>query len=446
MIHEKPLVLFMHSGGFWKRDCFTLARDLGYYTICAEAEGMNLSDLQEIADYAFPVRLYDRDNLLSDVAAGLEKHGIERPDGVVTFFELAVEQTACIASHYGLTAIQGDAAHRARNKFDMRTAIADPFFSDGYERVRDEQQVHDFFERQDGQPIVLKPCDLGASAGVIRIKSIDEIAGAWAEANDALRKFVGLYGYSTTNGLMVERMMPMGSREYNVDLFISNGRPYVIGIAEKQGLYDGPSFRENAYVFPPESLSDDEHRALELESRRAVAAVGVTSGAIHLEAKMITESDGRRPCVIELGARCAGDLEMPALKRHRGGAGDLRALVLKQAVDRLTADDLEFARACDEGRAPSIPVSICVKYADYIGTLTADIGIPDAVTKSCCVVDSLFEAEKGHHIELPENDYLGAVICEGQTPTDALRNVNAAITQIPVMMKVAEREEPALTS
>lgn len=436
----KPVVLFVHSGGFWKSDCFLLARQLGYYTICAEAEGIDLRDLNRLADHAFAVRLYDNDadRFLGDVIGGLSAHGIDRPEGVVTFFELAVEQTANIGAHYGLTAIQGATAHRARNKFDMRMAIGDPFFTDGFERVITEDEVCRFFERQGGRPIVLKPCDLAASTGVMRIVDAKEIVQAWAEANDALRKFVELYGYNTTNGLMVERMMPMGSLEYNVDLFVNNGRPYVIGIAQKQGLYDGPSFREDAYVFPPNTLTVSERRELEIESRRAVSAVGVTSGAIHLEAKMITDGcGGRRPCVIELAARCAGDLEMPALKRHRGGVTDLRELVLKQSVDRLHASDLEAARACDDGSAPMLPVAVCVKYADRVGTLLADIGIPQYVADSFHVVESRFEAQKGHHIILPENDYLGAVICEGRSPVEALEHVNGAIGRIPV--KIGER-------
>jgi biotin carboxylase len=429
----KPVILFIHSGGYWKRDCFTLARNLGYHTVCAEAETFDLAELSGHADAAFHARIYEPAALLSDISAGLAGCGIERPDGVTTFFELVVEQTAEIAKRYSLTAIHGDAAHRARNKFDMRKSIADPFFDNAFQRVATQRDVCDFFQQNGGAAIVLKPCDLGASTGVIRIVNYGEIANAWTEATDALRKFVGLYGYSTPNGLMVELMMPMGSREYNVDLFVNNGHPYVIGIAEKQGLYDGPSFQENAYVFPPEHLSADEQRAIEREARRAVSAVGVTSGAVHLEAKMIPDgSGGRRPCVIELGARCAGDLEMPALKFHRNGIVDLRTLVLEQTVDRLSKENLEAARLCDEGLAPSVPIAVCVKYADSPGTLLSDIGIPEIVARSCHVVEAMFEAKKGYRIDLPENDYLGAVICEGLTPHGALENVNTAIAHIPV--------------
>lgn len=439
MKDAKLVVLFVHSGGFWKWDCFNLARELGYYSVCAEAQGMDLSQLCGVADYTFPVRLYNTDSLLDEVEAGLAAREIARPDGVVTYFELAVEQAALIAAHYDLSAIQGEAAHRARNKFDMRQAIADPFFHDGYERVESKEHVLAFFERHGRVPVVLKPCDLGASTGVVRIIDVEEIASAWAEAQEALQKFAELYGYDTTSGLMVERMMPMGSREYNVDLFVNNGHPYVIGVAEKQDLYDGPSFREDAYVFPPFSLSAAEQRALEHEARRAVRAVGVTSGAVHLEAKMIPAADNElRPCVIELGARCAGDLEMPALKHHRGGTVDLRVLVLEQAVDRLTESHLEAARRCDEGLAPSIPVAICVKYAPKAGTLVTDISIPQDVVHHCRVVNSRFEAGKGHLVVLPENDYLGAVICEGDTATDALENVNAAIARIAVEMEDTE--------
>lgn len=444
MKNGKLVVLFIHSGGFWKRDCFRLARELGYYTVCAEAKEMDLSALRDLVDYSFPVDLYRNDSLLDIVDAGLTAHGIDRPDGTVTYFELAVEQAARVAAHYDLSAIHHEAAHRARNKFDMRKAIADPFFDDGYARVKNENDVRAFFDRHGRAPAVLKPCDLGASTGVVRIVDAKEIPNAFAEAWDALNKFVDLYGYETMSGLMVERMMPMGSREYNVDLFVNNGHPYVIGVAEKQDLYDGPSFREDAYVFPPCSLTAAEHNALEQEARRAVRAVGVTSGAVHLEAKMIPAvGGGLRPCVIELGARCAGDLEMPALKHHRGGTLDLRVLVLEQAVDRLTEDHLEAARRCDEGLAPSFPVAVCAKYAPKAGRVLANVTISEEVKKEFRVVDARFEAGEGYFVVLPENDYLGAVICEGDTAANALQNVNAAIEQIAVEMDT-ELPEPSL--
>lgn len=428
-----PVVLFVHSGGFWKRDCFELARRRGYYSVCAEASGADPTLLHGFVDHVFTISLYDPEKFLSEVRAGLAAHGVDRLDGVVTYFELAVGQTARIAEDYGVRSISVDAAERARNKYEMRVAIDDPFFRGGFARVSTEAELRTFFDAHGGAPVVLKPCDLAASTGVIRILSADQVAPAWEEAQDALRKFVGLYGYETKNGLMAELMMPMGSREYNVDLFVHDGRPYVIGVAEKQGLYDGPSFREDAYVFPPVSLSAEEQRALEDEARRATRAIGITAGAVHLEAKMIpTLAGGLRPCVIELGARCAGDLEMPALALHRAGLVDLRALVLDQAVGRLSSSDLDASRMCDEGDAPSIPMAICVKYAPQAGRLLADVTIAADVAERFRVVASRFEATKGHIVLLPENDYLGAVICRGDTPAQALDNVNRAIAAIDV--------------
>jgi hypothetical protein len=445
-----PVIVIVHSGGFWKYPVFDLARELGYYTVLADDEKF-LADsirdgLQSKVDLLFGVDIHDPATLVPRVEEKLRNAGIERPDGVTTFFELAVEQTARLAAHYNLSGNLVETAHRARNKFLMREAIADPFFDRAFQKVESPGQLRDFFQRLGEEPVILKPCDLAASTGVKRVRAEMDIEAAWAESSDALAKFENLYRYTSMNGLMAERMMPFLSREYNVDMFVNNGRVYVIGVAEKKDLLDGPDFQENAYVFPPYSLGVPQVEALKEESRRAARAVGVTVGAVHLEAKMIVEGGVLRPCVIELGARCGGDLEMEALREHRGNIVDLRVLVLKQAADLLTQEDLQLAKQCDEESAPRIPIGVCVKYALRAGVLKRDPDLPEAVHSFHRVIEVKFEAKTGHRVFLPQNDYLGAVMTSGDDAESALEHVEAAIRDVALDMEPISDDELVMAS
>ena len=427
---EQPLILVASSGTF-KREVFELAEQLGYKTLALEDESHKDQEFED-KHWVVKLRLYKSDSLLETAVDKLKSAGVNNPAGICTLWELAVEPTAILASRYKVTGITQEAALLARDKFRMRQSLANRVRQvDRFELVNSVEEAKDFFRSVQCKPIMLKPRDLGASTGILSIEDEEEIADAWCQSWDAIHNFGNCYDYRTGySSLLAEEMIPKGGREVNVDLFVNEGVPHVLGIAEKADLMDGKTFREDAYVFPPFSLSGAELNDLAMEAKRAVQALGIAFGAVHLEAKMVGSEGSRQSYVIELGARCAGDVEMPALKLHCGV--DLRELVLRQAMGDLRNSDLKAAQVCDQNAGRGQAVAAQVIYADRPLTLTHDLQLEPAYREKYRVVKEVYAAKAGYKVELPENDYLGALIALGDDSTQAVDNVRRAVKSVRV--------------
>lgn len=429
------------------------AIDLGYRTVVVD-DVRGPSAVAPV-DRKLTVDLY-HERFVEQTASEFEKNGII-PSGVLTFFELAVEQTAQLAAHYRLPGNSADAATRARDKYRMREALL-AGTKNPVRRFRVVESGHRHREARNGpesfidevvaflaeEPtgsIVLKPRDLGASTGVMALRGdllpVEDparraaIRAVWDRCVRDLHDFEKLYGYSTRRGgVLAESMIPPGSPEFNVDMLVHEGKPYVLAVGEKFGLMDGPTFREDAYVFPPHSLVGSDGSRLIVEARAAVRALGLTFGAVHLEAKMSGVPGKRIPWVVELAARCGGDLEVPAIQRHCGM--NLWELVIKQAVGDLQEGALLALEARDADCFTGRPVAARVVYAAEPGRLVARPEIPRLAVPACEVLFSVAAVEAGYDVVLPENDYLAAVLTTGRDPQAAVANVNRCVEAIDV--------------
>ena len=422
---RRPLIVLVHPGGFWKGEVFAIADRLGYDLFVIDDIHAAARTPRQNAE-AFSAD-FSAEGFLEAVISELARRRIT-PDGIVTFFELAVEHAAELSNYFHRIGNSREAATRARDKYEMRRALArgDCSQVEHFKVVYEESQLVDFFEKHGEKPIILKPRDLGASTGVVRITSKDQISPAWLEAKGATGAFSKAYGQVAVRlGFLVEEMIEMGAREFNVDMLVVEGTPFVLGVAEKADLMDGPHFREDAYVFPQFSLNSFQLKELKLEARNAVRSLGIESGAVHLEAKVTAASKVVKPQIIEVAARCAGDLEMPALQLHCGL--DLRELVLRQSIGRLDECYLERIAALDSGLGLIGPVAVQVKYAPIPGTIVSGPDLPKERWSEFGVERVEIAAHVGDKIHLPENEYLAAVIARGESPQDALQKVGAAI-------------------
>jgi biotin carboxylase len=417
-------LLFTHSGGFWRRYTFEKAKGLGYGVILAER---NYKGDRAFIDRVIDVDVYDLDAAL----AGMLPHKKDI-HGVTTFFELAVEAAAAVAEELGLPGNSLASARRSRDKYEMRRCFRDHgiLSVDAFSLVSTARDVAEF-GRKHGYPLILKPTRFGAAAGVVRINGEADVERLFQFVTSEVASFCKAYGFPGRQAaLMAETMIDPDATEVNVDMIIHGGEPLVVSIAEKPQDTTGPTFQENDYVMPPCSLKEESQEVIRRISMDAVKALRLTHGAAHLEAKVL-ESGGGCDCrVVEVGARCGGDLEVPAVRFSTGI--DLSEMVMKQAMgDFSDADFASLVRRVEETRPR--PVAVQVVYAPRNGVIKG-ITIPAFVKDDRRLLEMKFEYNPGDEVSMHYSDYVGAVMATERSPAEALRLVGDFAAAIAIDM------------
>jgi len=137
-----------------------------------------------------------------------------------------------------------------------------------------------------GLPCVVKPVGRSASQGVIRANTPAELDAALAR----VRRLVG------DEPILAERFIP--GHEYALEGFVTNGRLSVVAMFDKPDPLDGPFFEETIY-----EVCEPVPEAVE-ETRRAIAALGLSNGPVHAEMRI----DGESVWMLEVAPRPIGGL------------------------------------------------------------------------------------------------------------------------------------------
>jgi hypothetical protein len=237
-------------------------------------------------------------------------------DGVVTYSEQRVVATADLAQRWRLPGMPPETARILRSKRAQRTLLA-AAGADAVAHlpVATPHELRDAVH-QLGLPVVLKPDQGWGSRATRRIHTDADLTLA-----------VEMLVEDEPGGYIVERFLrgrdelPYGDY-VSVEVVMSAGSPVVLAVTGKLPLL--PPFREPGQFWPAH-LSSAERAALCDFVLRAVRAVGVEVGALHVEVKLC--ADG--PHVIEMNGRLGGFV--PEL--IKAGAGvDLIELAARAAL------------------------------------------------------------------------------------------------------------------
>lgn len=252
-------------------------------------------------------------------------------------------------------------------------------------------------------PAVVKPLDRSASQGVVRVDSPNELH----EAVTVVRAIIG-----RDAPLLVEAFVP--GAEVAVEGLVRRGRLIVLAVFDKPDNPQGPTFPETLLVSParlePEALS----RLMEA-AQRAVAAIGVVDGPVHVECKV----DDDDVWFLELAARTIGGLCSRALNH---GGMSLEELVIRQALGLPTPTPTPDAAA----------TGVLMLPVDETGQLEAVDGV-EAARMVEGVTDVVISVGAGERVvALPAGDrYLGFVFARARTADQvesALRAAWASMT------------------
>jgi biotin carboxylase len=260
-----------------------------------------------------------------------------------------------------------------------------------------------------GYPCVLKPSNLAASRGVIRVD--DPVSAASASAR--IERILGGDG-DTSSPLLLEEFVE--GPEIAIEGLVRDGRFEVLAFFDKPDPLDGPFFEETIYVTPSRhdaSLLDAAARLVDAACR----AMALVTGPVHAEVRL---GGPRGPAIIEVAARTIGGRCATALSFARGAT--LEQIVLGQAL------------SLDGGRTPGRLLGasgVMMLPIERSGRLAAVEG-REAARAVEHITGLELSIPVGHRIEaLPEGSrYLGFLFARAATPVlveDALRAGHAKL-------------------
>ena len=315
------------------------AKEMGLRTICfAWPEGAVCKD---ICDVFYPISITEKDEILRICRE-------EHIDGVCTIAsDVAAPTVAYIAEQMGLAGNSYESALRAHDKHLMREVFRDAQIpSPGFVCI--SKPVRGLEVRGLELPLIVKPSDRSGSLGVQKIERWEDLEPAVKEAQR-----VSLAGEA-----LIEEFIE--GREISVEMISCEGVHYALQITDKTTT-EAPHFVELAH-HQPSSLPAEMQEKIFGITRRALDALGITSGASHSEYKITKEG---RIVVMEIGGRMGGDFIGSDLVRLSTGYDFLEGVIRVALGEIVHPDPKPIARSSVEFIAPE-NVSCSAERTGYI--------------------------------------------------------------------------------
>lgn len=350
---------------------------------------------------------------LSDAATAGAAIALAAPDAaaVVAVDDQGVMAAAHASLKLGLPTNPLDAVDATRDKLAMRRLLRDA----GIRQPDFEAVVHgvdDPSSSSVGYPKVIKPLDMSASRGVIRVNSHRE----FVEAERRIRSMLSSAGRDATMPLIAEEYID--GDELVVEGMVVDSGLVVLAVIDKPEPLTGPYFEETMFTTPSRLPIDVQTRSIEAVER-GVSALGIRTGPVHAELRV---DRGGEIWIIEIAARSIGGLCGRSL-----GFGllneSLESLVLRSALGRTAApgDPSRPATGVTMLPIPAAGTLTAVEGLDMAGAVVGIDGIEITIPIGRDV------------LPLPEGDrYLGFVFASGATPSDVEASLREAVARLEV--------------
>jgi cysteine synthase A len=209
-------------------------------------------------------------------------------NGILTFNDSALVDTARLAQRLGLPFLAPEVAARAVNKAEQRRIFGEAgLMVPRWRKVSKPEEAAQAVELWG--PTIVKPTDRAAGAGVTLVRTPEETTAALLAAQEE----------SWAGEVLVEEYVK--GPEVSVESVAVGGRQRVVCMADKT-ITQGPHFVELGHVVPSH-LPPDDWEAVSCVATAACQALGLDWGACHTEVKLTN----RGPMVVEVNPRLAGD-------------------------------------------------------------------------------------------------------------------------------------------
>lgn len=244
-------------------------------------------------------------------------------------------------------------------------------------------------------PAVIKPVNMAASRGVMRVDNPEQLEKAVGRLQPILEDSESP---EDSNTALLEAFMPGAEVAY--EGLLSRGRLQTIAVFDKPDALDGPFFEESYYITPsryPEYLQANLRNTVQ----QACAAYGLVEGPIHAELRI----DGDAIRIVEVASRTIGG-ECSKSIRY-GGQYNLEDLVIAHAT----------GMSIERNEKPERASGVLMIPIPQAGILRRVEGILAA--QRVPLIDEISLAIRAGNLltPLPEgSSYLGYIFASGGTP------------------------------
>ncbi len=256
-------------------------------------------------------------------------------------------------------------------------------------------------------PCVLKPLNMSASRGVIRVNNEDE----FLQARERIKLIIAEQSDFERNHILVEDYIE--GVEIAYEGYLHNSQLTTLAIFDKPEPLVGPYFEETIYV-TPSNLDQSTQNKIKLRVEQACKAYGLTTGPVHAELR-INQDDA---WILEVASRTiGGDC---ARMLDQGQSFNLEELVVSLAINKpVTTSPPKNARG-----VMMIPIQ-------KPGILRRVEGLSSAAKVKHIEKVDIIIREGNELIPLPEgNQYPGYIFSQADTPQQVVAALKEAYEKL----------------
>lgn len=415
------VLLLLPTTTYRARDFLEAADSLDVDVVIGSDDRQTLEDVMGTRALVLPLDDFDEHGVRASVEAIVEANRDTAFDAIVGVDDRGITVAAAASERLGLPGNDVEAVRRTRDKREQRRALGELEVPQPGYSILDPDDVRRLLAGEPpassahvGFPAVVKPPGLSGSQGVIRVDTAEELPAVAQRVVEIAAHADGRTRADSLapSALLLEEFVP--GPEVAVEAVVRSGQARVLAVFDKPDPLDGPFFEETIYVTPSRHSPRDLHE-VERVVGAGVAALGLTDGPVHAEARI---SD-RGVRLLEIAARSIGGLCARAL---RFGVGiSLEEVILRHAL-RLREPVL-----VPEGAASGV-MMLPIPRA---GVLRKVRGIEEARSVPG-VVGLETTIPNGTRVDpVPEGDrYLGFLFARGSSPAEverALRDAHATL-------------------
>lgn len=388
-----------------------------------EARALSRDVIPDALFIGAPIDNHDPD-VVAAILAQVEQFEGGRIDAVFTFLNPYAELAGLLVDALGAAGNSGAAAAAAHTKSTARELLLKyPDIATPYRVVKSVEQAVLAYEEMGGGKFVMKPIHGGGSALVVTdVDSPVKAAAVYQEIEDGIRDFAvrpdaGVFLLDQDPGIMIERQLE--GPEVDVELVLENGKVKFWHVSDN-GPADKPYPVEKGVIFPSQ-LSQAWQEALAAAAGKAVAALGLTTGNMHVE--MIATPDG--PRIIEVNARMGGAfvwqliLDLTGINLVEQGLRSVLGLPVAGNVTPKAVIDARFIVPKATGD---------IEVFDGMEQMARTTGISHVVALKA----------RGENVHVVPDDWLGWVTGTGATFADAESAVLSALDKVRIAVRTAD--------
>jgi biotin carboxylase len=294
--HDQPVVMFVNTRStlLESAPAFDAARRLGLEVVILADRPINVP--HGLKTEMIEVDTYDPQTLTVMAERVASRRSVK---GVVGWREQDVEGVAVVGEALGLPGHAVKVVQAVQDKAKARELLQEgvPDLTVAHRYIEEGQAIKEVL---DGVPLpaIVKPVGSSGSRGIHRAGSREDLLSAIERVRQLTQPEVDRIFRRHAGGVILEEYI--SGSEHSVEAVLEDGLILVAMVTDK---WVEPKYCLEYLQIHPSSLDSQEQQRLISSTQRIVTALGLGTGAVHVEYRF--HQDGT-PRVIEVNARAGG--------------------------------------------------------------------------------------------------------------------------------------------